>query len=97
MKSNMNDKIIDVNNLTKIYEDGEVLAVDNISFDIRKGEIFALLGPNGAGKTTTISILATLLSSTKGDAFVNNYDVNKEPEKVRKSIGNGPKPLRLLL
>ncbi|MFX0105285.1 MAG: ATP-binding cassette domain-containing protein, partial [Candidatus Hodarchaeota archaeon] len=83
----MNQNLIEVKNLTKIYEDGDVLAVDDISFNIKKGEIFALLGPNGAGKTTTISILATLLSSTKGEAFVNNYDVGRDPEKVRKSIG----------
>jgi ABC-2 type transport system ATP-binding protein len=83
----MTEKIIEVKNLTKIYEEGNVLAVDDISFDIKKGEIFALLGPNGAGKTTTISVLATLLSSTNGDAFVNNYDVSKEADKVRKSIG----------
>jgi ABC-2 type transport system ATP-binding protein len=83
----MNQNLIEVKNLTKIYEDGDVLAVDDISFNIKKGEIFALLGPNGAGKTTTISILATLLSSTKGQAFVNNYDVNKDSDEVRKSIG----------
>ena len=83
----MNQGIIDVKNLTKIYDEGKVLAVDDISFNIKKGEIFALLGPNGAGKTTIINVLATLLSSTKGDAYVNNYDVNKDPEKVRKSIG----------
>ncbi|MFW9874803.1 MAG: ABC transporter ATP-binding protein, partial [Candidatus Thorarchaeota archaeon] len=83
----MTENVIEVRNLTKIYEEGNVLAVDDISFDIKKGEILALLGPNGAGKTTTISILATLLSSTKGDAFVNNYNVNQDPDKVRKSIG----------
>jgi len=83
----MNQNIIEVKNLTKIYEEGNVLAVDDISFNIKKGEIFALLGPNGAGKTTTISVLATLLSSTNGEASVNNYDVNKDPGKVRKSIG----------
>ena len=83
----MNQGIIDVKNLTKIYDEGKVLAVDDISFNIKKGEIFALLGPNGAGKTTIINVLATLLSSTKGDAYVNNYDVNKDPENVRKSIG----------
>ena len=83
----MNQGIIDVKNLTKIYDEGKVLAVDDISFNIKKGEIFALLGPNGAGKTTIINVLATLLSSTKGDAYVNNYDVNKDPDKVRKSIG----------
>jgi ABC-2 type transport system ATP-binding protein len=83
----MNENIIEVKNLTKIYDEGNVLAVDDISFAIRKGEIFALLGPNGAGKTTTISILATLLSPTKGEAFVNNFNVNEDPDKVRKSIG----------
>ncbi|UCC20718.1 MAG: ATP-binding cassette domain-containing protein [Promethearchaeota archaeon] len=82
-----NNNIIEVKNLTKIYEEGNVLAVDDISFNIKKGEIFALLGPNGAGKTTTISVLATLLSSTNGETFVNNYDVSKDPDKVRKSIG----------
>ncbi|MFX0142891.1 MAG: ATP-binding cassette domain-containing protein, partial [Candidatus Hodarchaeota archaeon] len=83
----MTENIIEVKNLTKIYEEGNVLAVDDISFNIRKGEIFALLGPNGAGKTTTISVLATLLSSTEGDAFVNNYNVMNDSDKVRKSIG----------
>ncbi|MFX1573222.1 MAG: ATP-binding cassette domain-containing protein [Promethearchaeota archaeon] len=83
----MTENIIEVKNLTKIYEDGNVLAVDDINFYIKKGEILALLGPNGAGKTTTISILATLLSPTKGEAYVNNFDVTKDPDKVRKSIG----------
>jgi ABC-2 type transport system ATP-binding protein len=83
----MNENIIEVKNLTKIYDEGNVLAVDDISFNIKKGEIFALLGPNGAGKTTTISILSTLLTPTKGEAFVNNYDIKNDPDKVRKSIG----------
>ena len=83
----MNENIIEVKNLTKIYNEGNVLAVDDINFAIKKGEIFALLGPNGAGKTTTISMLATLLTPTKGEAFVNNFNVNEDPDKVRKSIG----------
>jgi ABC-2 type transport system ATP-binding protein len=83
----LTENIIDVKNLTKIYDEGNVLAVDNISFNIKKGEIFALLGPNGAGKTTTISILATLLFPTKGTAIVNNFDVQKHPDHVRRSIG----------
>jgi len=82
-----NGNIIEVENLTKIYDEGNVLAVDNISFSLKKGEILALLGPNGAGKTTTISILATLLNSTKGECRINNFDVQKDPDKVRKSIG----------
>jgi len=83
----MNENIIEVKGLSKIYEDGDILAVDDISFKIKKGEIFALLGPNGAGKTTTINILATLLEPTKGDAIVNSYDVKRDSDKVRKSIG----------
>jgi ABC-2 type transport system ATP-binding protein len=79
--------IVEVNNLVKIYKEGNVKAVDNISFTVKKGEILALLGPNGAGKTTTLSILATLLNATEGSTFVNGYNVEKEPDKVRKSIG----------
>ncbi|MFX0006578.1 MAG: ATP-binding cassette domain-containing protein [Promethearchaeota archaeon] len=83
----MNENIVEVKNLTKIYDQGNVLAVDNISFNIHRGEIFALLGPNGAGKTTTISILSTILNPTDGEALVNTYDVKKHPDQVRKSIG----------
>ncbi|MFW9771175.1 MAG: ATP-binding cassette domain-containing protein [Candidatus Heimdallarchaeota archaeon] len=83
----MNENIVEIKNLTKIYDQGNVLAVDNITLNIKKGEIFALLGPNGAGKTTTISVLATLLTPSKGEAFVNSYDVKEHPDQVRKSIG----------
>ncbi len=83
----MSENIVEVKGLTKIYEQGNVLAVDDISFEIRKGEIFALLGPNGAGKTTTISILSTILNPTKGTATINSFDVQKDPGQVRKSIG----------
>jgi len=86
-KINSKENIVDVRNLVKIYKEGKVKAVDKISFDVKKGEIFALLGPNGAGKTTTLSVLATLLSATEGSAFVNGFDVKKDPDKVRKSIG----------
>ncbi len=82
-----NGNIIEVKNLTKIYEQGNTLAVDDISFSIKRGEVFALLGPNGAGKTTTISMLSTMLSITKGEAYVNSFNVQKFPDKVRKSIG----------
>ena len=83
----MTENIIEVKNLTKIYNEGNVLAVDNISFEIQKGEIFALLGPNGAGKTTTISMLATLLTPTEGEATVNTFNIRKDSKSVRKSIG----------
>jgi ABC-2 type transport system ATP-binding protein len=63
------------------------LAVDNVSFNVKKGEIFGFLGPNGAGKTTTINILCTLLAPTSGHALVNNFDIINNPLEVRKSIG----------
>lgn len=64
-----------------------VKAVDGVSFDVKEGEIFALLGPNGAGKTTTLRILATILKPDSGTAIINGYDITREPQKVRKSIG----------
>jgi len=79
------NKMVVVENLVKKFKD--VVAVNDISFDISRGELFALLGPNGAGKTTTIHIIATLLKPTSGRVFVNGYDVVKEPDKVRKKIG----------
>jgi len=78
--------IIEVRNLRKVYEK-KVKAVDGISFDVEEGEVFGLLGPNGAGKTTILSILATLLKPTSGTARVNGYDVLKNSDDVRKSIG----------
>ena len=65
----------------------EVMAVEDISFDIKSGELFGLLGPNGAGKTTTVKMLATLLIPTKGTATVMGNDVVKEAKEVRKHIG----------
>ena len=63
------------------------LAVDGVSFSIRAGEIFGLLGPNGAGKTTTIRMLCTLLEPTSGTATVNGYDVRRQTNLVRQSLG----------
>jgi daunorubicin resistance ABC transporter ATP-binding subunit len=77
--------LIEIKNLTKKFDD--FTAVDNISLEINEGEIFGLLGPNGAGKTTTLSILATLLPPTGGNALVNGFDVAKHPTQVRRSIG----------
>lgn len=82
---NTNTAAIKISNLTKKYD--KVLAVDNISLNIKKGEIFGLLGPNGAGKTTTLLMLATLLKPSSGTALVNGFDICDEPAKVRASIG----------
>jgi ABC-2 type transport system ATP-binding protein len=77
--------IIVVENLEHRY--GDFKAVDNISFSVKKGEIFSFLGPNGAGKSTAINILITLLFLQKGKATVAGYDVTKDPQNVRESIG----------
>jgi ABC-2 type transport system ATP-binding protein len=76
---------LQIQNLSRHFND--LVAVDNISFDIQQGEIFGLLGPNGAGKTTTLSMLATMLEPTSGSAMVNGIDIEKDPDGVRKSIG----------
>ncbi len=81
----MEETVIEAKNLTKQFK--QVLAVDNVSFAVKKGEIFGLLGPNGAGKSTTIRMLTTLTKPTDGKAFVNGYDVVKEAKMVRKNIG----------
>lgn len=76
---------IEVKNLTKKFNG--ITAVNNISFGVKKGEIFAFLGPNGAGKTTTIKMLTTLLRPTKGHMWLNNYDPVEQPNEVRHSFG----------
>ena len=78
-------KAIEVKNLTKRF--GDLAAVDNISFEVFEGEVFGFLGPNGAGKTTMISILTTLLTPTSGEAKVAGFDVAREKDMVRGSIG----------
>ena len=77
--------IITTDNLTKKFNG--LIAVDNISFSVKKGEIFGFLGPNGAGKTTTIKMLTTLLNPAKGSAEVAGFDIIKERGKVRQNIG----------
>jgi ABC-2 type transport system ATP-binding protein len=64
-----------------------ILAVNNVSFEVEKGELFGLLGPNGAGKTTLVKTLCTLLWPNAGTARINGYDIRKEPNKVRASVG----------
>jgi ABC-2 type transport system ATP-binding protein len=81
----MSENIIEVKNLE--YKYGAFKAVDGVSFFVREGEIFSFLGPNGAGKSTVINILTTLLPVQKGTAFVAGYDLAREPEQVRRSIG----------
>ena len=82
--------MISVQRLTKSFEDlrrGPVMALDEVSFEVRPGEIFGLLGPNGAGKTTCLRLLSTVLRPTAGDALIAGYSVAREPEQVRSRIG----------
>ncbi|MBX4199379.1 ATP-binding cassette domain-containing protein [Candidatus Saccharibacteria bacterium] len=77
--------VIVAENVVKRFD--EVVAVNDISFAVNAGEIFAFLGPNGAGKSTTISMLTTMLRPTSGKLFLNNHNVAKEQASARKSFG----------
>lgn len=77
--------IIDVQHLTKRF--GDITAVNDVSFSVAVGEIFAFLGPNGAGKSTTIKMLTTLLHPSAGTIRLNGHDPVKEPDDVRRSFG----------
>jgi len=79
------DTVILAKDLTKMYDD--FTAVDHISFDIKKGEIFGFLGANGAGKTTAMRMLCGLSKSTSGQAWVAGYDINRQSEQIKKRIG----------
>lgn len=81
----MDEFAIKVDELVKKFNG--FVAVDGISFNIKKGELFGILGPNGAGKSTTIYVLTTILQPTTGSARVSGFDITKKPEMVRRSIG----------
>jgi ABC-2 type transport system ATP-binding protein len=80
--------MISVSGLTKVY--GQRTALDHVSFEVPRGEIFGFVGPNGAGKTTTLRILAALLEPTAGHASVDGADVSREPERVHDRLGYMP-------
>jgi ABC-2 type transport system ATP-binding protein len=77
--------MIQVSHLTKKY--GDFVAVDDISFTVQQGEVFAFLGPNGAGKSTTFKMLTTLLRPTSGTMSLNNIDPVSDPEQARRTFG----------
>ncbi|SFQ95166.1 ATP-binding cassette domain-containing protein [Desulfoscipio geothermicus] len=81
----MSDAVIQVENLVRKFKD--LTAVRGVSFQVARGEVFGFLGPNGAGKSTTIKMLATLLKPTAGRALINGYDVVRQQDRVRRSIG----------
>src|SRR5215212_5780111 len=77
--------IISVKDLVKNY--GNFQAVKGISFDVQEGEVFGLLGPNGAGKSTTLEIIETLRTKTSGSVTVNGFDLDRQPNEIKKIIG----------
>jgi len=79
---------VTVKNLSKVF--GKLKAVDNVSFEVKMGEIFGFVGPNGAGKTTTINILTTLMKPSSGNAVVCGYDIFNNPNEVRRNVGVVP-------
>ena len=84
-----------VENLSKVY--GEQTAVDNLSFELKKGEILGFLGPNGAGKSSTMKMLTTFIPPTSGRAFVAGFDIEKEGDELRKRVGYLPQDNPLYL
>lgn len=80
--------MIEVNNLTKKY--GNHVAVDHLSFQVKKGQIYGFLGPNGAGKSTTMNIMTGYMAATEGEVLINGKNIEKEPEEAKKSIGYLP-------
>src|SRR5690554_8091957 len=77
--------IIEVNNLSKSY--GDIKAVNNISFNVERGSLFAFLGLNGAGKSTTINILCQILNKDEGEIIINGYNLSKEGHLIKPLIG----------
>jgi ABC-2 type transport system ATP-binding protein len=85
--------VISVSNLTKSY--GPVTAVDDVSFEVPKGQVVGFLGPNGAGKSTTLRMLTCYLPPTSGGATINGFDIFRESEKVRENLGYLPENVPL--
>ena len=79
---------IEVNNISKYY--GKVQALNNVSFSVKKGEVFGLIGPDGAGKTSMYRILCSLLLPDNGTAIVDGFDVVQQMKEIRKRIGYMP-------
>lgn len=85
--------MIEVKNVTKRY--GKFTAVDNISFDVKDGEIVGFLGPNGAGKSTTMNMITGFIEPNEGNIMINGYDIAKKPKKAKKQIGYMPENIPL--
>lgn len=85
--------MIEVKNITKKY--GSAVAVNNISFQIKEGEIIGLLGPNGAGKSTTMNMITGYIEPTEGEIIIEGYDISKKPKRAKEQIGYMPEGVPL--
>ena len=85
--------MIEVKNVTKKY--GSTIAVDNISFDVKDGEVVGFLGPNGAGKSTTMNMITGFIEPTSGQIIINGNDISRRPRKAKKDIGYMPENVPL--
>jgi ABC-2 type transport system ATP-binding protein len=83
----MSDFAVEAHNIVRVFDKGNVRALDGVTLEVPTGQVFGLLGPNGSGKTTMVRILATILSPTSGNATVAGFDVTKQPNQVRRHIG----------
>jgi ABC-2 type transport system ATP-binding protein len=83
----MSEYAVEAHNIIRTFNSGDVRALDGVSLNVPKGQVFGLLGPNGSGKTTMVRILATILSPSSGSATVAGFDVVKQPNQVRRHIG----------
>jgi ABC-2 type transport system ATP-binding protein len=83
----MSEYAVEAHNIVRTFNGGDVRALDDVSLNVPKGQVFGLLGPNGSGKTTMVRILATILSPSSGSATVAGFDVVKQPNQVRRHIG----------
>ena len=92
MRAGMNDAAISIHNLEKVYAGGK-RALDRVSFDVPRGEIFGLLGPNGAGKSTLINILAGMVNKSGGTASIWGFDTQAHPRNAKASIGIVPQEI----
>lgn len=81
----ISDPAVSVKNLTRMF--GDFAAVDNIGFDVRRGEVFGFLGPNGAGKSTTIRMLCGIIKPTSGEGSVDGYSIHKDSERIKLITG----------
>jgi ABC-2 type transport system ATP-binding protein len=82
--------VIEIKNVSKSYNKGQTKAVDDLSLNIRDGEIFGFLGPNGAGKTTTIKMITGILNADSGSISLNKYDIKKDPISAKMQMGYVP-------